>query len=515
MIEQHTDMILEFDGIGKRFPGVDALKDVSFGCRKGEVHALVGENGAGKSTLMKCLSGIYEPTAGKIIYKNEPLKVNSLHEAQLKGISIIYQEFSLIEEFTVSENIFLNREFTNRAGFVNQKKAREETRRLLESLGLELDVNKKVNELTVVQQQVVEIVKALSVDADVLIMDEPSATLTDSELRKLFKIICMLREKGVTMIYISHRLEEIFEIADRVTVLKDGQCMGTVNIKDTDREDLIRRMVGRKIEDLYPESKGTAGEMLLEVSGLGLDGKLSDINFDIRAGEILGVAGMVGSGRTQLARCIMGIESRNSGSIRVKKTEQQMNDIREAIASGIGFLPEDRKALGILGHMSVKDNITICDLDSFLWYGLIKTNKEFSEAIRQKDQLQIKVSSIEQAIQDLSGGNQQKALISRWLLKNPCVFILSEPTRGIDVGAKTEIYKLMRNLVEKGKAIVMISSDLPEVIGVSDRIMVMRDGRVEGFINQQEKKASEEEIMSLAVGHNYSLHDSNGKGTTT
>lgn len=244
MTEQQTDTILEFDDIGKRFPGVDALKGVSFRCRKGEVHSLVGENGAGKSTLMKCLSGIYKPTAGRIIYKNEPLRVASLYEAQLKGISIIYQEFSLIEEFTVSENVFLNREFTNMLGSVDQKRARQETRQFLKSLGLELDVNKKVNELTVVQQQVVEIVKALSVKADMLIMDEPSATLTDSELRKFFKIISMLKENGVIIIYISHRLEEIFEIADRVTVLKDGECMGTVNIDETDHDDLIQRMVG-------------------------------------------------------------------------------------------------------------------------------------------------------------------------------------------------------------------------------------------------------------------------------
>lgn len=512
MAEQQTDTILEFDNIGKRFPGVDALKGVSFRCRKGEVHALVGENGAGKSTLMKCLSGIYEPTAGRIIYKNEPLSVASLHEAQLKGISIIYQEFSLIEEFTVSENVFLNREFTNMFGFVDPKKAREETRQLLKNLGLELNVNKKVNELTVVQQQVVEIVKALSVKADVLIMDEPSATLTDSELRKLFKIISMLKENGVTIIYISHRLEEIFEIADRVTVLKDGQCMGTVNIDETDHDDLIQRMVGRKIEDLYPERSGTKGKILLEVKGLNLNGKLSDISFDICAGEILGVAGMVGSGRTQLARCIMGIDSRDAGSIRIRNTGQHMNDIRDAIQNGMGYLPEDRKMLGILGHMSVKENITICDLDSFLRCGIIMAKNELAEATRQKEQLQIKVSGLEQAIQDLSGGNQQKALIARWLLKDPHVFILSEPTRGIDVGAKTEIYKLMRNLVKSGKAIVMISSELPEIIGVSDRIMVMRDGKVEGFIDQQGKRVSEEEIMSMAVGHNYTLRENTGKG---
>jgi ribose transport system ATP-binding protein len=359
----------------------------------------------------------------------------------------------------------------------------------------------------------VEIVKALSVTAQVLIMDEPSAALTDKELRKLFDIIRTLTAKGVTVIYISHMLEEVFEIADRVTVLKDGRVVGTRPVQELSREDLVRMMVGRTIEDYFPPlGRGSTppldaepGPVLLDVQGLSRRGSLSDISFQLRAGEILGVAGMVGSGRNLLARCILGLDRFDAGEV-VVKGGRPPRDFHAAMAAGFGYITDDRKAQGILGPMSIQENVTIANLPAYLSAGFIRRGRERAAARRQVDLLAIKATGVGQAVQTLSGGNQQKVLIARWLLRQPDVFVISEPTRGIDVGAKAEIYRIMREVTAAGKAIIMISSELPEVIGMSDRIMVMRTGRVEGIVDQHDGKATEEQIMSLAVGHQYTIH---------
>jgi ABC-type sugar transport system ATPase subunit len=484
---------------------VKALDNISLSFRYGEVHALCGENGAGKSTLMKILSGVYQPTSGELIYKGQKKIFKNPHQAQLDGISIIFQEFSLIRNFDVVDNVFINREPSNKLGHINRKEAKRLTEALLKELDIELDVHAKVGNLTVVQQQVVEIVKALSVDANILIMDEPSAALTDKEVRKLFDIIRMLKAKGVTVIYISHMLEEIFEICDRVTVIKDGQYIGTKDTNDTDKEGLIRMMVGRDIEDYFPALPAKQEKAIMQVKNLNKGKKLTDINFELFKGEVLGVAGMVGSGRTILAQCLLGIEEIDSGEIIINNQKQHITSTSHAMDCGLGYLPADRKNLGILGSMTVKENMTIANLKSYLASGFLKKKEEIEDAEAQTQLLNIKTPTIEHSIGNLSGGNQQKVIISRWLLKKPNIYIFSEPTRGIDVGAKAEIYRIIRDVANGGNAVVMISSELPEIIGMSDRIMVMNEGVIEGFIDQHTKPATEEEILSMAVGHEYVL----------
>jgi ABC-type sugar transport system ATPase subunit len=497
--------ILEFRNITKEFPGVKALDNISMSFRYGEVHALCGENGAGKSTLMKILSGVYQPTSGELIYKGQKKIFKNPHQAQLDGISIIFQEFSLIRSFDVVDNVFINREPSNKLGHINRKEAKRLTEALLKELDIELDVNANVGNLTVVQQQIVEIVKALSVDANILIMDEPSAALTDKEVRKLFDIIRMLKAKGVTVIYISHMLEEIFEICDRVTVIKDGQYIGTKYTKDTDKDGLIRMMVGRDIEDYFPALPAKQEKAVMQVKNLSKGKKLTDINFELFEGEVLGVAGMVGSGRNILAQCLLGIEEIDSGEIIINNQKQQITSISHAMDCGLGYLPADRKNLGILGPMTVKENMTLANLTGYLTSGFLKKKEEIKDTEAQIKLLNTKTPTIEHSIGNLSGGNQQKVIISRWLLKKPNIYIFSEPTRGIDVGAKAEIYKIIRDVANGGNAVVVISSELPEIIGMSDRIMIMNEGVIEGFIDQHTKPATEEEILSMAVGHEYIL----------
>ncbi|OHD79686.1 MAG: hypothetical protein A3J97_04350 [Spirochaetes bacterium RIFOXYC1_FULL_54_7] len=499
--------VLELTGITKRFPGVLALDTVDMVFRKGEVHALVGENGAGKSTLMKILSGVYQADSGTILFSGGSVVFRNPSQAQDAGIAIIFQEFSLIRTFTVAENVFLNREPSGLAGFKDMRTARKETGNLLREIGFDLDPDARIEDLTVVQQQVVEIVKALSITATVLIMDEPSAALTDKELKNLFGIIRVLKARGVTIIYISHMLQEIFEIADRATVMKDGETIGTKNICETTKEELIRMMVGREIKDFFPASVRTRKEELLSVSGLRKGRKLDGVDFSLHAGEILGIAGMAGSGQTDLAKALFGVEAADSGEIKVLGKTLNIKSVRQAIGAGIGYISEDRKNYGILGPMAVRVNITVADLGRFLRGGVLSGKKEREEANKKIGELGIKVAGMNQRADTLSGGNQQKMLIARWLLKKPRIFIIVEPTRGIDVGAKTEIYRIMRALVESGSGILMVSSDLPEVIGISDRILVMRSGRIEGIIDQSGGLTTEERIMSLAVGHDYSFSE--------
>ncbi len=501
-----ADTLLEFRKISKSFPGVKALNEVDMSFRKGEVHALVGENGAGKSTLMKILCGVYQPSAGQIVYQGENVAIKNPHEAQLMGISIIFQEFSLIGHLDVVSNVFLNREPTGFGGFKNQALARKKTLEIFERMGVEMDIDRKVSELSVVEQQLVEIAKALSVTAQVLIMDEPSAPLTDKELTKLFEIIRSLREQGVTVIYISHMLEEIFEIADRVTVLKDGEVTHTDDVANMTKDLLVKKMVGREIGDIYPDLGNPSKDILLEVKDLNCGGRIEDINFILRKGEVLGLAGMVGSGRSDVVKALMGLLKKDAGTLLLEGRGIGNASMREAISNDFYYIPSDRKKEGIVGPMTIKENTTIANLRAYMKRGLINSRSERDAADGENKKLKTKTSSLEEEIRNLSGGNQQKVLLARALLTNPRVFCIVEPTRGIDVGAKHEIYKILRELCESGSSVIMVSSELPEVIGMSDRILVMNQGKVAGIVDQAGGKTTEEHVLSLAVGHEYSLH---------
>ncbi len=499
-----NENVLEFRNIDKHFPGVKALSDVSMSFRPGEVHALVGENGAGKSTLMKILSGVYQPSGGEIYYKGQKLVLNNPHHAQTAGISIIFQEFSLINTLDVVENVFLNREPKTRLGLFDKKKASAMTRDLLASIGIDIDISAKIKELSVIEQQTVEIVKALSIDADIIIMDEPSAALSDKELSKLFSIIRKLREDGKTVIYISHMLEEVFSIADRVTVLKDGKVMATQDVCDLDKDKLVRLMVGREIGDIYPALSESLGETILEASGI-TSGSLHDVSLTLFRGEVLGIAGIAGSGRSALVETLLGIRAKTAGSVSFMGASADFRNIRQAINAGFCYIHSDRKNKGIIAPESITVNTTITNLDKYTERGLINYREEKKVTGTQVELLGTKIANINQKIEDLSGGNQQKVLLSRALLKEPEIYVINEPTRGIDVGAKHEIYKIMRDLTARGKSIIMVSSELPEVIGMSDRILVMNQGNAAGILDQHEKIFTEEEILSLAVGHEYQL----------
>ncbi|WP_455383637.1 sugar ABC transporter ATP-binding protein, partial [Salinispira pacifica] len=436
-----SDTILRLAGISKSFPGVTALDGVTLEVHRGEVHGLVGENGAGKSTLMKILSGVYRPDEGEILLDGAAVHFRSPQEAQAGGISIIFQEFSLIRNFDVTDNVFLNREQVRLFGHLDKRRARTRTRELLETIGIELDVDAQVATLSVVEQQVVEIVKALSVDARILIMDEPSAALTDHELKKLFAIIRGLKARGVTVIYISHMLEEIFAVADRVTVMKDGQVVATAPASTLTKDSLVRMMVGREIGDYFPPLGGRPGSPILDVRGLSKDSRLHDISFEIREGEIVGLAGMVGSGRNLLARCVLGIDQFDAGTVSCRGTPARFRGMKEAMKSGLGYVSDDRKALGILAPMSVVENSTIADLPGFTKFGFLRRAYEESRTREQIERLRIRTSGGHQIMETLSGGNQQKVLLSRWLIRDPDLLVISEPTRGVDVGAKAEIYR--------------------------------------------------------------------------
>ncbi len=502
--------LLEFRNISKSFPGVKALNNVNMNFRKGEVHALVGENGAGKSTLMKILSGVYQPSSGQIVYNGEDVQIRNPHEAQLMGISIIFQEFSLISHLDVVSNVFLNREPVGFGGFKDKNLAKRKTLELFERMGVEVDTGKLISELSVVEQQLVEIAKALSVTSRVLIMDEPSAPLTDKELTKLFAIIRSLRKEGVTVIYISHMLEEVFEIADKVTVLKDGEVTHTDDVANMTKDLLVQKMVGREIGDIYPDPGTPLDRALLEVENLSCGKKIQDVSFTLRKGEILGLAGMVGSGRSEVIKALMGLLKKEDGRISVNGKDVFNNTVREAIANGFYYIPSDRKKEGIIAPMNIKENTTIANLDAYLKRGLINRKTENSAASQENSRLKTKTSSMSELIRNLSGGNQQKVLLARALLTNPEIFCIVEPTRGIDVGAKHEIYKILRDLCEEGNSVIMVSSELPEVIGMADRILVMKQGRVAGIIDQSGGKATEEQVLSLAVGHEYRLHKKEG-----
>lgn len=487
--------LLEMRGITKHFPGVVALDGVDFELDKGEVHVLLGENGAGKSTLVKMLAGAYRPDEGEILLAGEAASISSAMDAQKLGISTIYQEFNLVPQLTVAENIFLGRQ-PRRFGFVDRRKMREEARKLLDRMKVLVDPDALVSNLGVAQRQMVEIAKALSLNARILIMDEPTASLSGQEVERLFEIVRGLKEEEVAMIFISHHLEEVAEIGDRVTVLRDGKVVDRVPAS-TEHSELVRMMVGRSVEAQFPRRRPEVGEILLEVKNLSREGVLEDISFQVRAGEVVGMAGIVGAGRTELARAIFGADPVDSGEVWVEGRRMESDDPREAKRRGLGFVTEDRQGQGIVPPLSVAENLGLASLERNTHVGLVNRREQRKQARKMIEDLNIRTPGPEQEIRYLSGGNQQKAVIGKWLLADSKVLIMDEPTRGIDVGAKVEIYELMNELTENGAGILMISSDLPEVLEMSDRILVMSGGRITGELSAEE--ANGENVMELAT----------------
>ncbi len=490
-----TANILEMTGITKNYPGVQALKNVDFHVREGEVHALVGENGAGKSTLMKILAGAETMDSGEILLRGRKVFIDSPHKAQDLGISIIYQEFNLVPQLGTAENIFLGRE-PKWFGFVNFKKEQRDAEAILNKLGITLDLNKPVDQLSIAQQQMVEIAKALSIEAKIIVMDEPSATLTQHELKNLFSLIHTLKTQGVSLVYISHRIEEIFEICDRLTVLRDGECVGTKHIDEVDRTAIIEMMVGRELKDEFPKQTFAIGKEVFRAERLSR-GFVQDVTFSIRQGEILALTGLVGAGRTETARMIFGADQPEKGKLFLDGKAIRIRSPRRAINSGLCFLTEDRKNQGLILARRIRENITLPTLSEFCRFLFIQNRKETSRSQQSMNELRIKAPSTETPVRHLSGGNQQKVVLAKWLLANSKLFIFDEPTRGIDVGAKREIYMLMNELLRRGAAILMITSELPEVIGMADRILVMSFGQIAGELSGQE--VTQEKIMDLAT----------------
>jgi len=500
--------LLEMNGIDKSFPGVHALKDVSLRLRKGEALALMGENGAGKSTLIKILGGAYRPDAGEILLDGQPRRMASPTVAQVAGISIIYQEFNLIPDLTVRENIFLGRERT-RYGLIRAADEHDEALRLFEKIGIAIDPSARCRDLTIAQQQTVEIAKALSISARIIVMDEPTAALTSQEVEHLFAIIEDLKAQGIGVIYISHRLEEIFEVADRVMVLRDGAHVGTEDIGDMTRDTLIELMVGRSLEAEFPTRTPCLGPERLRVEGLCRGATVRDVTFSVRAGEILGFAGLVGAGRTETMRIIFGADRADRGQIFVDGEPVHIRSPRDAIRRRICLLTEDRKGQGLVLTHSVRENFGLPNLDRYVRGPFIDQQMEREELASYIDLLRIKVPSGEHLVENLSGGNQQKVVLAKWLAHNADILIIDEPTRGIDVGAKYEIHQLMNQLAAEGKAIIMVSSELPEVLGMSDRIIVMHEGRVKGEITDV-ANARQEDILAMAIADSASAEAGNG-----
>lgn len=495
---ENGDIVLKMVKIDKRFPGVHALNKVDFELRRGEVHCLLGENGAGKSTLIKILSGAYQPDSGEIYLHGKPVRIENPHDGQMMGISVVYQELNLVPMLSVAENMFLGR-YPLKNGMVDWDRMYNEARALLKELHADLDVRLAVRDFGVAQQQMVEISKALGLNASIIVMDEPTAALTDREIEELFCTINTLKQKGVSIIYISHRLEEVPIIGDRVTVLRDGELVGTRDVKGLTQDDMIRMMIGRELKEKFPKEKIQRGEELLRVEGLGRGNVVNDVSFTLHKGEILGISGLVGAGRTEMARLIFGADEPDRGKIFIEGKEVQISKPADAIKHGIGFLTEDRKAQGLVLVLSVAHNVTLAALESlFPNSALMQLNREREAADYYVKAMRVRTPSLYHRVQFLSGGNQQKTVVAKWLCSRSKILIFDEPTRGIDVGAKVEVYQLMNELVKEGAGIIMISSEMPEILGMSDRILVMHGGRIMGELLPHE--ATEEKILRLAMG---------------
>ena len=488
-----NNYILTLKNITKEFPGVKALDVVTINIERGTIHGLVGENGAGKSTLIKILAGIYQPNKGEIILDGKPCRFNSPIAARRAGISVVHQEIKLAEPLSVAENMFLgNVQLKN--GLVDWKGMRRRAREIVEDLGMDIDINAQVSSLTVAKKQIVEIMHAINNNSRILIMDEPSAVLTDRELEVMFRIVKQLRDEGITIIYISHRLDEIFGLCSNVSVLRDGCHIDTIPVASVDRQGLINMMVGREMGQEYPKEVGNVGGTILEVKNLSR-GILQDISFEVKSGEVFGISGLVGAGRTELARAILGIDKPESGEVYVRGKKVHYRTFADAIRDGLGLIPEDRKLQGLVQIMSVKRNTTLVNMKRVLRAGVISSSLEEKLSKEYADKLHVVTPSMETEVQYLSGGNQQKVVIAKWLFQNSEILFLDEPTRGIDVGAKAEIYRLINRMAKEGKTIIMISSEMPELLGMCDRIMVMHEGHKMGELNAAE--ATQAKIMAL------------------
>lgn len=492
------DVILTMKGIDKSFIGVHALKNVDFDLRKGEVHALMGENGAGKSTLMKVLTGIYSKDSGTITFEGKELNLANPKEAQELGISIVHQELNMMNHLTVAQNIFIGREMMN-GKLINDRKMNEEAKKLFNLLNIDINPSSVMGDLTVGKQQMCEIAKAISRNAKIIVFDEPTAALTESEIDELFKIIRDLRSKDIGIIYISHRMDEIKVITDRVTVMRDGEYVGTLISADCTKDDIINMMVGRVIYEDPKEKSNVPADapVVLSVKNLKAGKMVRDVSFDLKKGEILGFSGLMGAGRTETARAIFGADKLESGEIYVKGKKIEIKNPMDAVKAGIGYLSEDRKRYGIVLDKTIAENSTMASLENFTNGMFIDKTKEKNVAKEYVDKLNTKTPSVETAVINLSGGNQQKVVIAKWLVRNCDILIFDEPTRGIDVGAKSEIYHLMNELVAQGKSIIMISSELTEILRMSDRIITMCEGRKTGELSIEE--ASQEKIMHAAT----------------
>ena len=493
-----AETILKMQGIHKYFSGVHALKGVDFELKAGEVHALMGENGAGKSTLIKVLCGIHKNDGGTIEYFGKQVSFANIAESQAAGISVIHQELNMMNHLTVAQNMFIGREF-KKGGFIDDKKMEQEAQKMFERIGVKIDPGCKLGDLTVGKQQMVEIAKAVSRDCKLLVLDEPTAALTLPEVEELFKIMRDLQTKGIGMIYISHRMDEINRISDRVTVMRDGEYVGTVNTAEVTKDDIVKMMVGRVImgEQKAASNVPADAPVVLEVKHLNAGKEVKDVSFTLRKGEILGFAGLMGAGRTEVARALYGADPHQSGEVYLNGKKVKIKTPNQAVNNGICYLSEDRKRYGLMLDKSVTENTVIASVDDFITAGIINDSKMRTSSADFNEKLRTKTPSMEQLLKNLSGGNQQKVIIARWLMKNADVFIFDEPTRGIDVGAKSEIYRLMEELVEQGKSIIMISSELPEVLRMSDRVLVMCEGRKTGELDIAE--ATQENIMQLAT----------------
>lgn len=492
--------VLKMKNISKNFGGVKALKGIDFELEKGEIHALLGENGAGKSTLIKILGGIHKPDTGEIIIDGKQVAIDNVQDAQKNGIAIIHQEIVMVPELTVAENIFLGREPLNSRKLLDKRKMKELATKAMAELELDIDVETKVGTLTIAQQQLIEIVKAVSFDIDILVMDEPTSSLSSSDIRLLFIIMERLLNKGISIIYISHRFEEIFEISDRITVIRDGEYIDTVETSATNKNKLVSLMVGRNIENLYTRTAGNIRDYeILKVENFSKNGVFEDVSFNVHAGEIVGFSGLVGSKRSDVMEAIFGARKFDSGKIYLNGTEIKINSTADAIRHGIGLVPEDRKKQGLLLEQSVVFNLSLANLSNLLDKNLIVNQKKCLDVSNEySNMLRIKATSSETIVSTLSGGNQQKVVIAKWLSTNPKVLILDEPTRGVDVGARSEIYSIINKLSEAGIGIIMISSDLPEILNMVDRTYVMREGKLVGEV--QKNEMTQENIMHYATG---------------
>ena len=490
---------LRMQNITKRFPGVLALDHVSLSVRKGEVHALLGENGAGKSTLMKILSGAYQKDEGEIFLDDQAVSISSSSDAKALGISIIYQELNLIEPLTVAENIFMGDPIMRSPAMVNWQAMMRRAQELLDELGIGISAHSLIRDLGVAHKQMVEVAKALSIQSRVLIMDEPTAPLTSHEIDTLFRTIRMLRERGVAIVYISHRLEEVKEICDRATIMRDGRNVAVADVRDITVDEIIRCMVGRKLEEKFPKIHIPLGDELFRVENLSAGKLVRDVSFSVRAGEILGIAGLVGAGRTETARAIFGMDRKLSGSVYLAGRPVHISRPLDAIRAGIGYVTEDRKEEGLVLTMNVGQNTTLATLREFLRFGKLSLARERDTVREYIGKLNIKTPSHLQAARNLSGGNQQKVVLAKWLLSRSRVFIFDEPTRGIDVGAKIEVYNIINELITSGAAVIMISSELPEIMGMSDRVAVMHQGRITGILDN-DQTLTQEKILYYATG---------------